>query len=112
MLKSLFHSVISSVMTRVDDQLKTVTELKKSLEFTQKNVENLDTVATKLEDAKGEIGSHQKNLDEQSSKMEYLENQSRRNNSSLEFQEKRNLLMKRGRLLKRKSRKQSWRSLI
>ena len=37
MLKSLFHSVISSVTTRVDDQLKTVTELKKSLEFTQKN---------------------------------------------------------------------------
>ena len=88
MLKSLFHSVISSVTTRVDDQLKTVTELKKkSLEFTQKNLENLDTVATKLEDAEGEIGSHQKNLDEQSSKMEYLENQSRRNNSSLEFQE-------------------------
>ena len=29
MLKSLFHSVISSVTTRVDDQLKTVTELKK-----------------------------------------------------------------------------------
>ena len=87
MLKSLFHSVISSVTTRVDDQLKTVTEFKKSLEFTQKNIENLDIVATKLEDAEGKIGSHQKNLDEQSSKMEYLENQSRRNNSSLEFQE-------------------------
>ena len=87
MLKSLFHSVISSVTTRVDDQLKTVTEIKKSLEFTQKNIENLDIVATKLEDAEGKIGSHQKNLDEQSSKMEYLENQSRRNNSSLEFQE-------------------------
>ena len=87
MLKSLFHSVISSVTTRVDDQLKTVTELKKSIEFTQKNVENLDTVAIKLEDAEGEIGSPQKTLDEQSSKMEYLENQSRRNNSSLEFQE-------------------------
>ena len=37
MLQALFHSVISSVTTRVDDQLKTVTELKKSLEFTQKN---------------------------------------------------------------------------
>ena len=60
MLKSLFHSVISFVTTRVDDQLKTVTELKKSLEFTQKNVEKLDTVATKLEDAEGEIGSPQK----------------------------------------------------
>lgn len=80
MLKALFHSVISSVTTRVDDLLKTVTELKKSLEFTQKNVEKLDTMATKLEDAEGEIGSLQKTLDEQSSKMEYLENQSRRNN--------------------------------
>ena len=77
MLKALFHSVISSVTTRVDDLLKTVTELKKSLEFTQKKVKKLDTMATKLEDAEGEIGSLQKTLDEQSSKMEYLENQSR-----------------------------------
>ena len=80
MLKALFHSLISSVTTRVDDLLKTVTELRKSLEFTQKTVEKLDTVATKLEDAKGEIGSLQKTLEEQSSKMEYLENQSWRNN--------------------------------
>ena len=79
MLKALFHSVICSVTTRVDDLLKTVTELKKSLEFTQKNVEKLDTMVTKLKDAEGEIGSLQKTL-EQSSKMEYLENQSRRNN--------------------------------
>ena len=78
MLKALFHSVISSVTTRVDDLLKTVTELKKSLEFTLKNVEK--KMATRLEDAEGEIGSLQKTLDEQSSKMEYLENQSRRNN--------------------------------
>ena len=77
MLKALFHSVISSVTTRVDDLLKTVTELKTSLEFTQKNVEKLDTMATKLKDAEGEITSLQ---NEQSSKMEHLENQSRRNN--------------------------------
>ena len=37
-------------------------------------------MATKLEDAEGKIGSLQKTLDEQSSKMKYLENQSRRNN--------------------------------
>ena len=48
MLKALFHSVISSVMTRVDDLLKTVTELKTSLEFTQKNVEKLDTMAIRV----------------------------------------------------------------
>ena len=40
-------------------------------------------MATKLEDTEGEIGSLQKTLDEQSSKMEYLENQSRRNNISV-----------------------------
>ena len=40
-------------------------------------------MATKLEDAEGEIGSLQKTLDEQSSNMEYLENQSRRNNIRL-----------------------------
>ena len=33
MLKALFHSVISSVTARVDDLLKTVTELKKSRVF-------------------------------------------------------------------------------
>ena len=42
-------------------------------------------MATKLEDAESEIGSPQTTLDEQSAKMEYLENQSRRNSSSLEF---------------------------
>ena len=88
MLQALFHSVISSVTTRVEDLLKTVTEFKKSLEFTQKNVEKLDTVATKLEDAEGEIGSPQKTLDEQSSKMEYLE--TRAGGTKLEFREYRN----------------------
>ena len=40
-------------------------------------------MATKLEDAEGEIGSPQKTLDERSSNMEYLENQSRWNNIRL-----------------------------
>ena len=68
-------------------------------------------MATKLEDAEGEIGSLQKTLHEQSSNMEYLL-KTRAGGTILEFQEYRNRLMKRGRLLKRKSRKQSGRSLI
>ena len=40
-------------------------------------------MATKLEDAEGEIGSPQKTLDERSSNTEYLENQSRWNNIRL-----------------------------
>ena len=68
-------------------------------------------MATKLEEAEGEISSLQKTLDEQSSKMEYLL-KTRAGGTILEFQEYRNRLMKRERLLKRKSRKQSGRSLI
>ena len=84
---------------------------KKSVEFTQKDVEKLDTMAPKLEDAEGEIGSLQKTLDEQSCEMEYLL-KTRAGGTILEFQEYWNRLMKRGRLLKRKSRKQSGISLI
>ena len=84
---------------------------KKSVEFTQKDVEKLDTMAPKLEDAEGEIDSLQKTLDEQSCEMEYLL-KTRAGGTILEFQEYWNRLMKRERLLKRKSRKQSGRSLI
>lgn len=68
-------------------------------------------MATKLEDAEGEIGSLQKTLDQQSFKMEYLENQSRRNYIRVSGIPE-SARMKRGRLLKRKSRKPSGRSLI
>ena len=48
-------------------------------------------MATKLEDAEGEIGSLQRTLDEQSSKMEYLL-KTRAGGTKLEFQEYRNRL--------------------
>ena len=65
MLKALFHSVISSVTTRVDDLLRTVTELKKkSRVYSEECRKARYSGDYKLEDAEGEIGSLQKILDE------------------------------------------------
>ena len=57
-----------SVNLRVDDLVKSVAEVKPSLEYTQRDVDDLGKMAAKLKDAK------------EDSKLEYLENQSRRNN--------------------------------
>ena len=54
--------------------------MKISLEFTQKDVEELGKMAPKLKDAEIEINSLQKTLDDCNHNIEYLENQSRRNN--------------------------------
>ena len=55
--------------------------LKASLEFSQKDIEELKTIASKLEDAKDEIDQLNSDLAQHVElKAEYLENQSRRNN--------------------------------
>ena len=69
-----------SVNLRVDDLVKSVAEVKPSLEYTQRDVDDLGKMAAKLKDAKEEIGTLQTDLCTQDSKLEYLENQSRRNN--------------------------------
>ena len=79
-LKSIFESFIVSVNHRVDDLVKTVAEVKSSLEYTQRDVDDLGQMAAKLKDAEEEIGTLQTELRTQDSKLEYLENQSRRNN--------------------------------
>ena len=79
-LKSIFESFIVSVNHRVDDLVKTVAEVKLSLEYTQRDVDDLGQMAAKLKDAEEEIGTLQTELRTQDSKLEYLENQSRRNN--------------------------------
>ena len=79
-LKSIFESFIMSVNLRVDDLVKSVAEVKSSLEYTQRDVDDLGQMAAKLKDAEEEIGTLQTDLRTQDSKLEYLENQSRRNN--------------------------------
>lgn len=80
LLKTEFQSMISSVTARVNDLVKTVTEIKTSLEFTQQDVDDAKKMADDLKEAEYEIMAVKENLESQGSKMEYLENQSRRNN--------------------------------
>ena len=79
-LKSIFESFIMSVNLRVDDLVKSVAVVKSSLEYTQRDVDDLGKMAAKLKDAEEEISTLQTDLRTQDSKLEYLENQSRRNN--------------------------------
>ena len=72
MMRALFDSVVISINTRVDELVKTVS-IKASVEFSQKDIEDLKPVKAKLNEAEGSLVQVQGNL-------EYLENQSRRNN--------------------------------
>ena len=76
-MRSLFESFLSSVNSRVDNLVKTVESVKSSLELTQKDIADFDP---RLAEAEKELESLQSSLVDQGSKMEYLENQSRRNN--------------------------------
>ena len=77
MRSDLFESFLSSVNSRVDNLVKTVESVKSSLEFTHKVIADFDP---RLAEAEKELESLQSSLKDQGSKMEYLENQSRRNN--------------------------------
>ena len=55
-LKSIFESFMS-VNLRVDDLVKSVAEVKSSLEYTQRDVDVLGKMAAKLKDAEEEIGT-------------------------------------------------------
>ena len=50
-LKSIFESFIMSVNLRVDDLVKSVAEVKSSLKYTQRDVDDLGQMAAKLKDA-------------------------------------------------------------
>ena len=60
--------------------VKDVQEMKTSLQFTQKDVEDLKPIHVKLEGINKELDKISRDLASHSQKMEYLENQSRRNN--------------------------------
>ena len=55
MLRALFDSVVKSLTARVDGVVESVNSLKASLEFSQKDIEELKPFASKLEEAKDEI---------------------------------------------------------
>ena len=48
MLKTLFESIVQSLPMRLDEVVKSVKSIKTSLEFTQKNIEELKPVQAEL----------------------------------------------------------------
>ena len=78
--KLLFESKIHSLTLRVDSVVKDVQEIKISLQYTQNDVEDLKPIQVKLEGLNKELDKISKDLASHSKRMEYLENQSRRNN--------------------------------
>ena len=73
MLKTLFESVVNGINVRMDDLEKSVSDIKASLEFSQTEIEDLKPLRPKLKEA-------EENLIRVHNSVEYLENQSRRNN--------------------------------
>ena len=78
-LKSQFESVVQSLEKRVHDVEKSVKEIKTSLEYTQKDVDELKPLQSKIVMANEEINKLNTDLSSKSLSMEYLENQSRNN---------------------------------
>ena len=80
MLKTLFDSFISTVNARVHKLADSVVSLKASLEFTQKDVGDLLSLKSKLVSAEKDIVEIKNSVELYGNKIEYQENQSRRNN--------------------------------
>ena len=92
--KSFFDSIIGNVNTHLDSLTHSVAELKariasseketgileNSLEFSLKDIDDLKPSLLKLQELDSAIEEIQDDLDHQEEQMEYLENQSRRNN--------------------------------
>lgn len=80
MFKNMFESVLSSVNTRIDMVVKSVAELKASLEYSQQDIDDLKEAADAIDEMEEELDDIQTGLHKQEEKLVYLENQSRRNN--------------------------------
>ena len=80
MFKTMFESVLSSVNTRIDQVVKSVAELRASLQYSQRDIDDLMKSTDELAMIEDEFDDIQHTLDKHEDKMEYLENQSRRNN--------------------------------
>ena len=80
LFRNLFDSLLTNVNSRIDGVIKDLAELKSSLQFTQKDVEDLKPVTEQMTKIGKELGEVQAQVDFHCDKMEYLENQSRPNN--------------------------------
>ena len=80
MFKDMFESVLSSVNVRIDKVVKSVAELKASLEYSQKDIDDLMESADAIDNMDKELEDIQRGLHKHEEKLEYLENQSRRKN--------------------------------
>ena len=80
MFTGFFDSVFKSLSACVDNVVKTVESLKASLEFAQKNVSELKPLQEQLVATNNDIKKLNNNLISKALSLEYLENQSRRNN--------------------------------
>ena len=80
MFKTMFDSILTSVNMRIDSVVKSVGELKASLEFSQGDIDDLQESFAKITDMEEELDDIQQCLDKHEEKIVYLENQSRRSN--------------------------------
>ena len=80
MFKNMFESVLSSVNTRFYNVVKSVEQLKASLEYSQQDIDDLKEAADAMDDMDTELEDIQRDLHKHDEKLEYLEKQSRRNN--------------------------------
>ena len=80
MLRTLFDSVVNSLNARIDDVLSSVSSIKASLEYSQKEIEDLKPLEATLDEAYETVDKIVSDIKAQQLKTEYLENQSRRNN--------------------------------
>ena len=76
----MFESVLSSVNTRIYKVVKSVEQLKASLEYSQQDIDDLKEAADAIDDMDTELEDIQRDLHKHDEKLEYLEKQSRRNN--------------------------------
>ena len=88
MFKTLVDSLVSNFNSRLDTVVGTVAELKTRLnicqkdtkEFSQKDIDEIKPCKTKLAEIEDDIEDIYDSIDYHMDKLEYLENQSRRNN--------------------------------
>ena len=79
-MKTLFESTVKALTSRVDNLVYTVESLRASLEVSQRDIEALQPLDESLKTTKKDVQALKDELGRQDGKMEYLENQSRRNN--------------------------------
>ena len=71
---------VAALKTRLNICQKDTKEFKQSLEFSQKDIDELKPCKTKLAEIEDDIEDIYDSIDYHMDKLEYLENQSRRNN--------------------------------